>query len=239
MIFFMCWVCSVADPDPGSGAFLTPKSGAFLTPKSGIRMGKNSWSGSGTNNPNYLSESLETIFWDKMLESSLRIRDPGWKIRIRDGKNSDQGSEVEKFRIRDRKNSDPGWKIWIRDGKIPDPGVRDKHPGSATLRVFFIFPFLSLQENWRWRTASCPSPALTSPSATCSSAALRTNFTLWRRSWACRPGLRGAEHPPRSSGPGRCSGSHSSGLSRSARNMNKAVSQWIIEVNNLLIMVLN
>ncbi len=49
--------------DPGSCAFLTPGSG----------MGKKSESGSGMNNPNHISESLETIFWVKI----LRIRDPG------------------------------------------------------------------------------------------------------------------------------------------------------------------
>ncbi len=65
------------DPDPGSGAFLTPGSGiirilpstrqkssgedpdpgsgAFLTPGSGIRMGKTSGSGSGMNNPDLIS----------------------------------------------------------------------------------------------------------------------------------------------------------------------------------------
>jgi hypothetical protein len=44
---------SVADPNPGSGAFLTPGSG---------RMGKKSGSGSGMNNPDHISESLEIIF---------------------------------------------------------------------------------------------------------------------------------------------------------------------------------
>jgi hypothetical protein len=43
---------SVADPDPGSGAFLTPGSG----------MGKKSGSGSGINNPDHISESLEFFF---------------------------------------------------------------------------------------------------------------------------------------------------------------------------------
>ena len=43
---------SVADPDPGSGAFLTPGSG----------MGRKSASGSGMNNPDYIFYSLETIF---------------------------------------------------------------------------------------------------------------------------------------------------------------------------------
>jgi len=44
---------SVADPDPGSGAFLTPGSG----------MGKKSRSGSRMNIPEHTAESLETIFW--------------------------------------------------------------------------------------------------------------------------------------------------------------------------------
>jgi hypothetical protein len=35
---FIVVFSSVADPDPGSGAFLTPESGAFVTP--GSRMGK-------------------------------------------------------------------------------------------------------------------------------------------------------------------------------------------------------
>ncbi len=64
---------SVADPDLGSGAFLTPGSG----------MGKKSGSGSGSgmNNPDHISESLRTIFWVKI--NSL--------MRIRDGKSSDLG----------------------------------------------------------------------------------------------------------------------------------------------------
>jgi hypothetical protein len=47
---------SVADPDPGSGAFLIPGSG----------MGKKSGSGSGMKNPEHISESFETIFWVKI-----------------------------------------------------------------------------------------------------------------------------------------------------------------------------
>ncbi len=47
---------SVADPDPGSGAFLIPGSG----------MGKKSGSGSGINNPDHISESLETNVWVKI-----------------------------------------------------------------------------------------------------------------------------------------------------------------------------
>ncbi len=41
-------------------------------------------------------------------------------MRIRDGKNSDPGSRIEK-------NSDPGWKKF-------SSGIQDKHPGSATLQ---------------------------------------------------------------------------------------------------------
>jgi hypothetical protein len=42
---------------------------------------KKSGSGSGMNNPNHISESIETIFWLKILylNSLMRIRDPGWK----------------------------------------------------------------------------------------------------------------------------------------------------------------
>jgi hypothetical protein len=71
----------------------------FLTP--GSEMGKKSGSGSGIKNPNHISESIETIFWVKILylNSLMRIRDPGRK----------------KF----------------------GSGIRDKHPGSATLLVFY------------------------------------------------------------------------------------------------------
>ncbi len=54
---------SVADPDPGSGAFLTP--------------------GSGMINPDHNSESLETFLGQKL--KYFLILDPGWKkIRIQD-----------------------------------------------------------------------------------------------------------------------------------------------------------
>ncbi len=56
--------------DSGSGTFLSPGSG----------MGKKSGSVSGMNDQNHISESLETLFWVKILKNSLmRIRDPGWK----------------------------------------------------------------------------------------------------------------------------------------------------------------
>jgi hypothetical protein len=45
------------------------------------------------NNPDYISESLETIFWDKILK--FFDADTGCK-------NSDPGSGMEKIRIRDK-----------------------------------------------------------------------------------------------------------------------------------------
>jgi hypothetical protein len=59
---------NVADPDPGSGAFLTPGSG----------MGKKSKSGSGMNILDHISESLETIFF------VLKYFNPFMRIRIRE-----------------------------------------------------------------------------------------------------------------------------------------------------------
>jgi hypothetical protein len=55
---------NVADPDPGSGAFLI----LGLDSGSGIRiirMGKKSRIGCGMNIPDHISESLEAIFWVK------------------------------------------------------------------------------------------------------------------------------------------------------------------------------
>ncbi len=66
---------SVADPDPRSGAFLTPGSGMVKKSGSGCRM----------NNPNHISESLETIFWIKILKFF----------------DADPGSGMEKIGIRD------------------------------------------------------------------------------------------------------------------------------------------
>ncbi len=60
-------VSSVRDPDPGSGAFFTPGSG----------MDKKLGSGSGMNNPDHISECIETISWDKILE--FFDAHPGWK----------------------------------------------------------------------------------------------------------------------------------------------------------------
>jgi hypothetical protein len=55
-------------------------------------MGKKSGSESGMNNPEHISESLETIFGLEYLNSLMRIRDPGQK-KI--------GSGMEKVRFRD------------------------------------------------------------------------------------------------------------------------------------------
>jgi hypothetical protein len=58
-------------------------------------MGKKSGSGSGMNDTDHISESLENFFWVKILK--IFDADPGYrreKIRIRGGKNSDLGSGV-------------------------------------------------------------------------------------------------------------------------------------------------
>jgi hypothetical protein len=66
-------------------------------------MGKKSRSGSGINIPDHISESLETIFWVKILkffyaglaQGIFLTLDPGWeKSRFRDGKKV--GSRMEK-----------------------------------------------------------------------------------------------------------------------------------------------
>jgi hypothetical protein len=47
------------------------------------------------NNPDHISESLETIFWVEILK--FFVADPGWEkfeSGIRDGKNWDPGSEI-------------------------------------------------------------------------------------------------------------------------------------------------
>jgi hypothetical protein len=67
---------SVADPDPGSGACLTPGPG--MVKKSGF--------GSEMNNPDHIFESLETIFWVKILKFF----------------DADSGTGMEKIRIRDK-----------------------------------------------------------------------------------------------------------------------------------------
>jgi hypothetical protein len=61
---------SVADPDPGSGAFLTPRSG----------MGKKSVSGIRDEQPgSYFLELRNHFLGLKYSNSLMRIRDPGWE----------------------------------------------------------------------------------------------------------------------------------------------------------------
>jgi hypothetical protein len=68
-------------PDPGSGALLTRDPGWV------INQDPDSGSGSGMNIPDHISESLETIFWVKILkfvdpDRGSRIfltRSPGWE----------------------------------------------------------------------------------------------------------------------------------------------------------------
>jgi hypothetical protein len=78
-------VGSVADLDPGSGAFWP------LDP--GSRMGKKSGSGSEMNKPDHISESLGIIFWIKILK--FFDADSGSRIE-------NSGSGMEKIRIRDK-----------------------------------------------------------------------------------------------------------------------------------------
>ncbi len=53
----------------------------FWSVDHGSGMGKKSGYGSGINNPDHISESLETMYWVKIsyVNSLMLIRDPGWK----------------------------------------------------------------------------------------------------------------------------------------------------------------
>ncbi len=101
---------SVADPDSGSGAFLTPGSG----------MGKKSGSGSWMNNPNHIFESLTKFFWVKILNFF----------------DVDPGSGMKKF--------GSGSGIQNPRRKKVGSGIRDKHPGSATLALKNLIFSLSI-----------------------------------------------------------------------------------------------
>jgi hypothetical protein len=94
-----------------------PGLGAFLTPGSGIRDGRKSASGSGIRDENPGSYvELRNHF---LLFLGVKI------IKFFD---EDPGSGMETVRIRD-----PGWK------KVGS-GIRDKHPGSATLGTRDFYP---------------------------------------------------------------------------------------------------
>ncbi len=74
---------SVADPDPRTGAFLTPDPGSGMDKYQRSRSGIGSW----MNILDHISESLETFFWVRGSGSGIRnLVDPGWdgKIWIRD-----------------------------------------------------------------------------------------------------------------------------------------------------------
>jgi hypothetical protein len=58
--FYSVVSTSVADPNPRSGAFLIQDRGWVKNQHPG--------SGSGMKNPDHISESLETIFWVKILK---------------------------------------------------------------------------------------------------------------------------------------------------------------------------
>ncbi len=99
------------------------------------------------NDPDHISDSLETIFCVKILKFFYAYQ--GWK-------NSDTGSGIEKF----------GY--WIRNGKNSDArsGIRDKHPGSATLcRTFPQTP--CCVPGFRWTRTPGWTVCWRSPASTC------------------------------------------------------------------------
>jgi hypothetical protein len=73
-------------------------------------MGKKSGSGSGVNNPDHISESLETIFW----------------VKIPKFFGADPGSGIETIQI------------WNQGWRKLGSGIKNKHPGSATLFISWI-----------------------------------------------------------------------------------------------------
>jgi hypothetical protein len=75
-------------------------------------MDKKSESGSGMNNPDHTSESLETIFLVKIrdINSLMQIQDSGWKKF---------GSGIEKLRIQDKHHCQKQTKIFsVWDGSF-------------------------------------------------------------------------------------------------------------------------
>ncbi len=115
---------SVADPNPGSDAFLTPGSG----------IGKKWGSGSRINNPVHISESLETIIWVKILRLFDANRVPGWKKF---------GSWMEKIRIRDEKKFGSG----INHGSA----TLFKRYHTYVINMLFL---QGLSDCWRWRSGT-------------------------------------------------------------------------------------
>ncbi len=119
---------TISVADPGSGAFFWPQD-----PGSG--MGNKS--GSGMNNPDHISESLETIFWVKLLK--FFDADPGWKKF---------GSGMEKLTNYECCGSGvyPGSEFFhpgSRIKKISDPGS-----GSASKKKLFTLKLLL--NSWKY-----------------------------------------------------------------------------------------
>ena len=112
-------ICSVADPDPGSGI------GCFLTPGFGIRDGRKSASGSGIRDEQPRSYFLELrnhfflLFWVLKYLNSL--------MRIRDGDSSDPGSGMEKSRIRDKHPGSATLLTWWINEKIYRSKIKHRH----------------------------------------------------------------------------------------------------------------
>jgi hypothetical protein len=109
--------CSVADPDPGSGAFLTPGSG--------IRDGRKSASESGIRDEqpgSYFLELRNHKFFDEDPGSGMET------VRIRDGKKSDPGSGIN---IPDP----PHWKNVIRHVHLYSTDVRTNSLGKKFYKV--------------------------------------------------------------------------------------------------------
>jgi hypothetical protein len=89
-------------------------------------MGKISGSGSGMNNPDHISESLETISWVQILK--FFDADPGFGMEII--RIWEPGSGMEKIRIRDR-----GWKKFGSRINIQDP----QHWKALSLMAYILF----------------------------------------------------------------------------------------------------
>jgi hypothetical protein len=93
---------SVADPDPGSGIRDWVLFDPWIRdPGSGMGESQHPDPGSGMNNPDHIFLELRNHFFAffgvKILNSLMRIRDPGWRqfgSGIRDGKKSDPGSGI-------------------------------------------------------------------------------------------------------------------------------------------------
>jgi hypothetical protein len=113
-------ISSVADPDPGSGAFLTPGSGMVKNIRIRIR----------DEQPGSYFRELRNHFFGLKYINSL--------MQIRDGKNSDPGSRMEKIRI------------------------RDNHPRSATLDISKLISIIVQRFYVTFVTSYCKCPTCSS-----------------------------------------------------------------------------